>query len=236
MNASDRGPSSSSPAMPSAIAPRQPDRPPGATQRAARDGGAQRPAVQLVQAVRGDAHRQPERGQRRHQPAGVELRGEGRADRDVGQVPGRVRQVQERDVVAPAAGARARRRPAGRSARTAAAPDARSRRRATCCRYRTSTNPARSNAAASTGRRVARRRSGGCSGAGTGRRRARRARSDGLRAAARRRCRGARASAAARAAAGELEVAERRARLQHARQLGQRGVRRRRRSAAGRCT
>ena len=49
-----------------------------AAQRAARDGGAQRPAVQLVQAVRRDADGQAERRHRRDQPAGVERRARGR--------------------------------------------------------------------------------------------------------------------------------------------------------------
>ena len=49
------------------------------------------------------AHREEERGDPPHHAVGVEVRREGGADRDVRQVPERVRRVQKRDVVAPAA-------------------------------------------------------------------------------------------------------------------------------------
>ena len=59
--------------------------------------------VQLVERVRADADREEERGERGAEPRPGERRRERGADRDIAQVPERVRRVEERDVVAPAA-------------------------------------------------------------------------------------------------------------------------------------
>ncbi len=207
--------------MPIATAPPRPIAA-SAAQRAARDGGAQRPAVQLVEAVRGDADGEAERRQRRHQPAAVERRGEGGADRDVRQVPGRVGQVQERDVVAPAAGCERVER--GRALSPHAGPRARSRRPTTSAgsgrrrsRHARTPPPAPAAGSARWNAHDARAQElpdvvpGGCDQA-AGERQA----DAGVevpepaqRAARRQR---------------ELQVAERRTRLQHPRQPGQGGV------------
>ena len=68
------------------------------------DPGAKRPSVQLVERVRADAHGEQERERRPAEQAPFQLRRERRADRDIGEVPERVRRVEQRHVVAPAAG------------------------------------------------------------------------------------------------------------------------------------
>ena len=68
-----------------------------------RDPRPQRTPGQLVQRVRADAHREEERDEGQTHDAGVEMRGDRGADRDVREMPQRVRRVQQRDVVAPAA-------------------------------------------------------------------------------------------------------------------------------------
>ena len=70
-----------------------------------RDARPQRPAVQFVERVRGDPHREEERRDSPHHAVRVEVRREGGAHRDVREVPERVRRVEQRDVVAPAASA-----------------------------------------------------------------------------------------------------------------------------------
>ena len=79
-------------------------------ERAAGDARPQRPAVQLVERVRGDAERERERGHRPEHPVGVEDRRDRGAERDVrrGSTPCTAGGA-TRDVVAPAAAARARR-------------------------------------------------------------------------------------------------------------------------------
>ena len=69
-----------------------------------RQAGAQWPAVELVQAVGGDADRQRERGQRPGQAGAVGALREARAERDVREVPGGVGEVQQRDAVPHPAG------------------------------------------------------------------------------------------------------------------------------------
>src|SRR5207248_8387554 len=69
-----------------------------------RDPRPERTAVQLVESVRADAEAEEEGRHRQREPCSLDVRGEGRADDDVAQVPGRVRQVEQRHVVAPAAG------------------------------------------------------------------------------------------------------------------------------------
>jgi hypothetical protein len=59
--------------------------------------------VELVEAVRGDADGEHERRQRPGQARPIGVLRERRSERDVGQVPRRVRQVEERDAVAEAA-------------------------------------------------------------------------------------------------------------------------------------
>ena len=98
------------------------------------------------------------------QPAGVELRRERGADRDVGQVPGRVRRVEERDVVAPAARAERVERGPG-LVLTPAAPDHDPAAEATSAATRTSRSRPRARARAAAARERARSR--GCSGQGT---------------------------------------------------------------------
>ena len=75
-----------------------------ATSTRARDPRPQRPPVELVERVRADPDGEEERGERRQEAVPGERGSERGADRDVAQVPGRVRRVEERDVVAPAAG------------------------------------------------------------------------------------------------------------------------------------
>ena len=107
--------------MPSAIAPASAT---SATdpQHAVADARPERPAPQLVQRVRGDAHAQEEPGERQDQVvAGEDDRGHG-AERHVRQVPRRVRRVQQRPPVAPAAGRqRVERRALGVSPRSSSA-------------------------------------------------------------------------------------------------------------------
>ena len=67
------------------------------------DAGLQRPAAQLVEGVRADPHRERERERRPAQQRPVHARRERGPDRDVREVPERVRRMEERDVVAPAA-------------------------------------------------------------------------------------------------------------------------------------
>ena len=74
-------------------------------QAAVGEPGPQRPAVELVERVGADADREEEGGDRRRQPAGVDLRRRRGPDRDVADVPERVGRVQDRDQVPPAAGA-----------------------------------------------------------------------------------------------------------------------------------
>ena len=59
----------------------------------------QRPAVQLVKRVRGEADRKEERGQRRDQPVQPDLRREHGAEHHVGQVPCREGRMQQRPPV-----------------------------------------------------------------------------------------------------------------------------------------
>jgi hypothetical protein len=66
--------------------------------------GPERPAVQLVQAVGGDADSQREGRQRPGQPRAVGVLREARAERDVREVPGGVGEVQQRDAVPDPAG------------------------------------------------------------------------------------------------------------------------------------
>ena len=203
-------------------------------QRAARDGGAQRPAVQLVEAVRGDADREGE-GRQRRRPAGRRRgRARRRADRDVGEVPGRVRRVQERHVVAPAAGRerveRGRDRLGGaQPARAApdhdpaaeAHPALPARRRSPRAR---TPRPARRRIASGTGMLGRRNRPTSCQ---AGRDQAAR------RAAGRRRCRGATPAQPGARRHAEVEVADRRA-GPRTRASSAASRARRRRSAAGR--
>ena len=60
-------------------------------------------ALQLVERVRSDADREEERGERDQEPVDLEVRREGGSDRDVREMPQRVRRMQQRQVVAPAA-------------------------------------------------------------------------------------------------------------------------------------
>ena len=61
----------------------------------------QRPASELVEGVRSDSHREKEGEQRPPEQARTELRRERGPDHDVGQMPQRVRRMEQRDVVAP---------------------------------------------------------------------------------------------------------------------------------------
>ncbi len=70
----------------------------------ARDARAQRPPPKLVQGVGADPDREPESGDRGAKPPPGHDRGEAAADHHVREVPGRVRRMQQRHVVAPAAG------------------------------------------------------------------------------------------------------------------------------------
>ena len=67
-----------------------------------RDPGSQRSAAQLVESVRGQPDGQEERQHGGDQTAGLHPRRERGADHRVGQVPGRVRRVQQRPPVPPA--------------------------------------------------------------------------------------------------------------------------------------
>ena len=83
----------------------------------ARDARPQRPPAQLVECVRADADGEPECEHRGPEPSPRDDGSEASADDDVGEVPGGVRRVEQRDVVAPAAALeRVPRRPGGRSA------------------------------------------------------------------------------------------------------------------------
>ena len=64
----------------------------------------ERPAVELVEAMRGDADGERERDQRPGQARAVDVRREAGAECHVREVPRRVREVQDRDAVAQAAG------------------------------------------------------------------------------------------------------------------------------------
>ena len=68
------------------------------------EAGAEGPAVELVEAVRGDADGQEEGQQRPGQAGAVHLLGEPRAERDVREMPGGVGRVQQRDDIPHAAG------------------------------------------------------------------------------------------------------------------------------------
>jgi hypothetical protein len=71
------------------------------------------PAMELVERVRPDAHREREREHGEAEPPPRDARREAAADDDVGEVPRRVREMEERHVVPPAAGSeRVERRPA----------------------------------------------------------------------------------------------------------------------------
>jgi hypothetical protein len=59
---------------------------------------------QLVERVRSDSNRKEKRGERDQQPVDLEVRREGGSDRDVREMPQRVRRMQQRQVVAPATG------------------------------------------------------------------------------------------------------------------------------------
>ena len=76
----------------------------GDDERASGEAGGERPAVELVQAMRRDADGERERDQRPGQARAVDVRREAGAERHVREVPRRVREVQERDAVAQAAG------------------------------------------------------------------------------------------------------------------------------------
>ena len=67
------------------------------------DARAQRTTAQLVERVGSDADGEGEGGDGCTEPSPRDDGSEAAADHDVGEVPGRVRQVQERDVVTPAA-------------------------------------------------------------------------------------------------------------------------------------
>ena len=102
MNAQIHGEAAIAPCTPIAIAPARPTTAsPISTPLG--DPCAERPPVELVQGVRGDAHRQEERGGRLEPPPDPELWRERGADRDVREVPQGVRRVEQRPVVAPAA-------------------------------------------------------------------------------------------------------------------------------------
>lgn len=74
-----------------------------ADQRATAQGSLERTSGQLGDRVSAHPDREEERGQRRHERAGVERRGRGRAKRNVAQVQRRVRRMKQRDEIAPAA-------------------------------------------------------------------------------------------------------------------------------------
>ena len=72
---------------------------------AAREVRTHRPALQLIEHVGGHAHREEERCESGTQPPRVQMGSERRADRDVGQIPRRVRSVKEGHEVPPPTGA-----------------------------------------------------------------------------------------------------------------------------------
>src|SRR5207245_3146685 len=76
----------------------------------------QRPAAQLVEDMRADADGEKEGGEGQPQPPRAPLGRERGSDYHIAQVPERVRRVEERDVVAPAAAReRVERRPCSRT-------------------------------------------------------------------------------------------------------------------------
>ena len=105
MNGSSAQPTLAIPATPRATAPARPGDGHGHQHRR-RDPGLQRAAVQLVERMRGQADGEEERDQRGQQAGKADLRGERGADDHVGQVPGRVRRMQQRPPVPPSARAR----------------------------------------------------------------------------------------------------------------------------------
>src|SRR5206468_2920875 len=68
------------------------------------DPRAKRPPAELVERMRTDPEGEREREQRGAEPLPGHDGGDARADDDVREVPGRVREMKERDVVAPASG------------------------------------------------------------------------------------------------------------------------------------
>ena len=96
----------------------------GRGERGSGEAGTERPAVELVEAVRGDADGQEEGHQRPGQAGAVDLLREPRAERDVGEMPGRVGRVQQRDDVSHAAGPQGVERDALARHRTARTPQA----------------------------------------------------------------------------------------------------------------
>ena len=72
-------------------------------ERAVGDPRLQRVPFQLVERVRSDSDREEKRGERDQQPVDLEVRREGGSDHDVREMPQRVRRMQQRQVVAPAA-------------------------------------------------------------------------------------------------------------------------------------
>src|SRR5207253_1387042 len=70
---------------------------------AVRNPRAERPVVKLVERVRADPETEKERDEAGTEPQRAPVGGERGADHDIAEVPERVRGVQERDVVAPAA-------------------------------------------------------------------------------------------------------------------------------------
>jgi hypothetical protein len=74
--------------------------------------GPERAAVQLVESVSGDANGEQKSGEGGDEPIDVNRGGRGGPERDVAEVPGGVGRMEQRDEVAPAAGAqRVERRP-----------------------------------------------------------------------------------------------------------------------------
>ena len=67
------------------------------------DPGLQRVAFQLVEGMRSDADGEEEGRERDQKPVGLEMRRQGGANRDVREVPERVRRVEQRQVVPPTA-------------------------------------------------------------------------------------------------------------------------------------
>ena len=103
MKASNPGPTVATPTKPRAQRDQQttgsePDEPCG------RNGGAQRAAVQFVECMGRDTDGKEEREHRRGEAPAVGARRKRRADDDVREVPRRVRRVQHRPPIAPAAG------------------------------------------------------------------------------------------------------------------------------------
>ena len=77
----------------------EPDEPRG------RNVGVQRSAVEFVECMGRDADGEEEREQRRKQAPNVDMRRQGRTDDDIRQVPRRVRGMEQRPPIAPAASA-----------------------------------------------------------------------------------------------------------------------------------